>query len=341
MTAAPSHFPRLGFRVSAATSTHELQLTCALTLGFLVLNFPLSMQQSIYSAYQDGFLANIWGIAGNSLALLALVIVSQSHGGLPQLVLALSGTRAAVSLANYFFLFRRYHWLKPSLFAVRWTCIKRLFSLGGKYLVTQLASLGIYQSQPMIITQMMGPKYVVIFVVAYKIIALPMDLVFMATAPFISAFGEAKARNDWKWIRGAYTNETTASLAFGLPLLAIMSFFAKPIIRVWAGAAATPSTTLILGLAAYTVLGIALMAAGQLLIGLEHVNALALSLTLCSLGIIGSSILVAPRWGLTGIALCMAGSKVVTYWPIQIREVRRIFRASQIPIRETIAEPVA
>ena len=328
------------FQVSAATSTHELQLTCALTLGFLVLNFPLSMQQSIYSAYQDGFLANIWGIAGNSLALLALVVVSQSHGGLPQLVLALSGTRAAVALANYYFLFRRYHWLKPSLFAVRWACIKRLFSLGGKYLVTQLASLGIYQSQPMIITQMMGPKYVVVFVVAYKIIALPMDLVFMATAPFISAFGEAKARDDWKWIRGAYKNATTASLAFGLPLLAIMSFFAKPIIRVWAGAAATPSTTLILGLAAYTVLGIALMAAGQLLIGLEHVNALALSLTLCSLGIIGSSILVAPRWGLTGIALCMAGSKVVTYWPIQLREVRRIFRASQIPVRETIAAPV-
>ena len=89
---------------------------------------------------------------------------------------------------------------------MRWHCIKRLFSLGGKYLVTQLASLGIYQSQPMIITQMMGPKYVVIFVVAYKIIALPMDLVFMATAPFISAFGEAKARQDWTWIRGAYKN---------------------------------------------------------------------------------------------------------------------------------------
>ena len=196
------------FQVSAATSTHELQFACALTLGFLVLNFPLSMQQSIYSAYQDGFLANIWGIAGNSPALLALVVVSQTHGGLPQLVLALSGTRAVVSLANSFFLFRRYYWLKPSPFAVRWHCIKRLFSLGGKYLVTQLASLGIYQSQPMIITQMMGPKYVVIFVVAYKIIALPMDLVFMATAPFISAFGEAKARHDWAWIRGAYKNST-------------------------------------------------------------------------------------------------------------------------------------
>jgi O-antigen/teichoic acid export membrane protein len=328
------------FQVSAATSTHELQLTCALTLGFLVLNFPLSMQQSIYSAYQDGFLANIWGIAGNSLALLALIMVSRSHGGLPLLVLALSGTRAAVSIANYFFLFRRYHWLKPSLFAVRWTCVKRLFSLGSKYLVTQLASLGIYQSQPMIITQMMGPKYVVIFVVAYKIIALPIDLTYMATAPFVSAFGEAKARKEWTWIRSAYKNANKAALLFGLPLLAVLAIFAKPIIRVWAGAAAVPSTTLILGLTLYTALGIALMTVGQLLVGLERVNALALSLVLCSLGIIGASIAVAPRWGLPGIALCMVGVKVVTYWPIQLRELRRIFREFQIPTQEAVTEPV-
>jgi O-antigen/teichoic acid export membrane protein len=319
------------FQVSAAMSTHELQLACALTLGFLVLNFPLSMQQSIYSAYQDGFLANIWGIAANSLALLALVIVSRSHGGLPQLVLALSGTRAAVGIANFFFLYRRYHWLKPSPSAVRWACVKRLFSLGSKYLVTQLASLGIYQSQPMIITQTMGPKYVVIFVVAYKIIALPMDLAYMATAPFISAFGEAKARMDWGWIKDAYMKANKASLMFGLPILALLVVFAKPIIRVWAGAAAVPSTSLILGLTLYTALGIALMTVGQLLVGLERVNALAVSLVLCALAIIGSSILVAPKWGLAGIAFCMAGSKLVTYWPIQLRELRRIFRETQVP----------
>jgi O-antigen/teichoic acid export membrane protein len=328
------------FQVSASMSTHELQLACALTLGFLVLNFPLSMQQSIYSAYQDGFLANIWGIAANSLALLALVTVSRSHGGLPQLVLALSGTRAAVGIANFFFLYRRYHWLKPSPSAVRWACVKRLFSLGSKYLVTQLASLGIYQSQPMIITQTMGPKYVVIFVVAYKIIALPMDLAYMATAPFISAFGEAKARMEWGWIKDAYMKANKASLMFGLPILAVLAVFAKPIIRIWAGPAAVPSTSLIVGLTLYTALGIALMTVGQLLVGLERVNALALSLALCALTIIGSSIVVAPYWGLTGIALCMAGSKLVTYWPIQLRELRRIFRETHVP-HESVAEPVA
>jgi O-antigen/teichoic acid export membrane protein len=329
------------FQVSAATSTQELQLACALTLGFLVLNFPLSMLQSIYSAYQDGYFANMWGIAANSLALLALVVVSRSHGGLAQLVLALSGTRAAVNIANSFFLFRRYYWLKPSPFAVRWACVKRLFSLGSKYLVTQLASLGIYQSQPMIITQMMGPKYVVIFVVAYKIISLPIDLAYMGTAPFISAFGEAKARMEWTWIKDAYMKANKASLMVGLPMLAVLAIFAKPIIRIWAGAAAVPSTSLIVGLTLYSALGIALMTVGQLLVGLERVNALALSLVLCALGIIGVSILVAPKWGLAGIAFTMAGVKVVTYWPIQLRELRRIFRETHVPVHQSVTEPVA
>jgi O-antigen/teichoic acid export membrane protein len=329
------------FQVSAATPTHELQLACALTLGFLVLNFPLSMLQSIYSAYQDGYFANMWGIAANLLALAALVVVSRSHGGLPQLVLALSGTRAAVNIANSFFLFRRYYWLKPSPFAVRWACVKRLFSLGSKYLVTQLASLGIYQSQPMIITQMMGPKYVVIFVVAYKIISLPIDLAYMGTAPFVSAFGEAKARMEWTWIKDAYMKANKASLMVGLPMLAVLAIFAKPIIRIWAGAAAMPSTSLIVGLTLYSALGIALMTVGQLLVGLERVNALALSLVLCALGIIGVSILVAPKWGLAGIAFTMAGVKVVTYWPIQLRELRRIFRETHVPVHQSVTEPVA
>ncbi len=331
---------RAVFRVSAATSTHELQTACALTLLFFVLAFPLSIQFSIYSAYQDGFLANVWGIAGNAISLAALVVVSQTHGGLPQLVLALSGTRCLVAVANVFFLFRRYYWIVPVPSAVRWHCVKRLFSLGSKYLVTQLASLGVYQSQPIIITQTLGPAKVVIFVVAYKILSLPMDLVFMATQPFVPAFGEAKARQDWRWIQSAYKNCVRASLAFGLPLVAVIGLTAKPLIRIWAGAVAVPSTSLIVWLSIYTFIGIVLMAAGQMMAGLERVDPLAISVTLCAVGVIGSAILLSPHWGLTGIAFGMALSKLLTFWPIQLREVRRILRSAQASMLEQVADPV-
>ena len=61
----------------------------------------------------------------------------------------------------------------------------------------QLASLGIYQSQPMIITQLLNPSQVLIFVVTQKIITLPVNLVYMANNPLLSAYSEAKARGDW------------------------------------------------------------------------------------------------------------------------------------------------
>src|ERR1700731_1119628 len=236
--AAPFHFIpwRAVFRVSDATSTQELESTCALVLTLFVINLPLSLLQSIYNAHQDGYLANIWGIAGGVVSLLGLIVVTRFHGGLPQLVIAISGVPALVLLANTYHAFvRRYPWLAPAPSAVRWTCIRRLMKLGGKYMIMQLASLGIYQSQAIIITQILGPSQVVIFVVTYKVVTLPLDLAYMGTAPFMSAFGEAKARGDWNWIKGAYKNATFASVALGVPLAAALALVSKPLILIWAG----------------------------------------------------------------------------------------------------------
>ena len=100
------------FHVSSAVPAAELDRACAYSLIFFVVGFPLSMVSSVYGAYQDGFMANIWNIAGSSLALISLIVVAQMKGGLPQLVLAISGTRALVGFANvYFMFFRKYPWL--------------------------------------------------------------------------------------------------------------------------------------------------------------------------------------------------------------------------------------
>jgi O-antigen/teichoic acid export membrane protein len=318
------------FRVSTVP-THELNLACALTLGFFILGLPLSVQNSIYSAYQDGFLSNICGIAMNVSSLVALVVVTRFHGGLPQLVMALSGVRTFLALINvYYIFFMRYRWLLPVPSAVRWHCVQRLFKLGAKYLVIQLGALGMFQSQPMIITQILGPAKVVAFVIAQKILTLPMDLVFMTTSPFVPAFGEAKARNDWKWIKQAYRNLTLASMAAGIPIMLAIGFSAKPLIRIWAGPAAIPDTSLIFWLCLYNLFGVVLMATSQLLAGVERVNALAFSTVLCAIGIIGFGILFGRWMGVSGIAMAMALSKLITFWPIQLWAVRRIFSWGKI-----------
>jgi hypothetical protein len=95
---------------------------------------------------------------------------------------------------------------------------------------------------------------------------------------------------------------------------------------------------LIFWLFAYAVFGIWLMAAGQLMSGMERVDPLAISVTLCALGIIGFGIAFAPRWGLSGIAFAMVFSKIFTFWPIQIREVKRIMRDAKAA--DLLANPV-
>ena len=316
------------FRASNAISTDELELTCALVLALFLIGLPLSLLRSLYNAHQDGYLSNLWGIASGVVSLLGLIIVTRSHGGLVQLVCATWVAPIFVSLANASYAFvRRYPWLAPTPAAVRWVCLRRLVKLGGKYMIMQLASLGIYQSQPMIITQLLGPSRVVIFMVTYKVITLPMDLVYMGTLPFMSAFGEAKARRDWSWVRGAYRNTTFASAAIGLPLAAALALVSKPLILIWAGASAVPDPDLVFWLFIYAASGICLMTAGQLLCGIERLEPLLLSIILCAVGSVVFGVLLAPVWGLGGLALAMAVSQICAFWPIQVYEVRRIFRA--------------
>jgi O-antigen/teichoic acid export membrane protein len=311
------------FRVSAATSTQELRIACAIALGIFLINLPLNMLNSLYNAYQDGFVANVWTIGANALALASLIAVTQFRGGLPHLVFALSGTRVLVALANgYYLFFRRYRWLAPRISSVSWAHIKRLLKLSSKYMVAQVSALGISQSQPMIITQILGPAYVPIFVVAHRLITIPQNLVYIATLPLLSAYGEARARADWKWIKGAVKNSTLMALGIGTVLLLILSIGAKPIIMHWAGAAAVPDTALVIWLAIYTLLGIAVNPSAQMLWGLERVGVPALGLALCAVATVKLSLMFGKWWGLSGITMAMTVSLLI-YCSISAYEVRR------------------
>ncbi len=332
------------FRVSTVVSTQELQTACALALAVFVLILPLNMLNSVYSACQDGYIANAWTIASSALALVSLIAVTHFHGGLPRLILALSGSRLIVGLASgYYLFFHRYPWLAPYPSAVGWVQIKRLLRLGGKYMLGQLASLGIYQSQPMIITQLLNPSQVLIFVVTQKIITLPVNLVYMANNPLLSAYSEAKARGDWNWIKGALKKTLFGAVIFGVISTSLIMIVAKPFIRIWAGAAAVPSSSLILFLGIYTVLGITVIPTGSMLCGLERVGRLCVALTFCAIATIGLSVLFAKWWGLTGIAVAMSCAIVFILGPAHAFEIHRAASAfrHEVPEDDRLSKALA
>ncbi len=323
------------FRVSDAIPKHELHQACALTLAIFVLTFPLNMVNSVYSAYQDGFVASIWTIASNLLALIGLVVVTHFRGGLPELVFALSGTRILVAVANsYYLFFHRYRWLAPHPSAVRWSCIKRLFKLGSKYMISQLAGMGISQSQPMLITQVLGPSYVAIFVIVQRIISLPLNLVFIATNPLVSAYSEAKARGDWNWIKDAFQKSMIAGMGCGIAATSAIVLAAKPLIRFWAGPAVVPDVSLVIWLGVYTLIAIATLPTAQMLNGLERVSVPAVALALCALGTVKLGIVFVQWWGLMGLAIAMSVSLLLTYCPALVYEFLRVMRTFSVHLDE-------
>jgi O-antigen/teichoic acid export membrane protein len=326
-----SRIPWNGVFHAPSIPQRELSVACGLTFAFFVVSLPFNVQSSIYSGYQDGFLSNLCGILINLSTLAALIVVTRFHGGLPQLVLALSLTRFVMGIANTIYIFAfRYPWLVPIPSAIRWHCVRRLFSLGSRYILNQVGAFGMYQSQPMIITQVLGPSQVMLFVLAQRVMTVPMELVYMSTAPLVPAFGEARARRDWSWIRRAHKKLTLTSVLIGLPLIVILALSAQTLIRVWAGPEAVPDGSLIIWLALYNAIAVALMTTGQLLMGIERLSELTISAVLCASVNVVLGIALCGWIGINGVAMAIALSKLSVFWPLQVLAVRRVLTSRRV-----------
>jgi O-antigen/teichoic acid export membrane protein len=312
------------FRISQATSLRELRLTCALTGLIFLLGLPMNMFSSIYNAYQDGLVANLWTIGGNLGALLGLVGVTHFRGGLPALVIAVTGTRVLVGLTSGCYLFFwRYPWLRPRISAMNWQHVKRVVRLSSKYMILQISGLTIGQSQPMIITQVLGPAAVPAFVVTYRLITIPQAFIFIATTPLIAAYGEARARGDWAWIRSAFRRSTTMAIVGSAGLIATLALFVPTIVKHWAGSGVAPDPGLLLWLSAYAFAGAVSHPASQFLWGVERVGRPAFALAVSAVLTVVLSQQFGRMWGLSGVAAALTVSYLL-FCLAQACEIRSI-----------------
>jgi O-antigen/teichoic acid export membrane protein len=319
------------FNAPPSVPTGELRWAVILSLLCFALMFPISIVDAVYQSYQKGYIGNIWAMVGSVLSLVALIGVTRIQGGLPLLVLALSGVRIFVTLANVGYLFsRQYPWLIPAPRAVTRRSLRRLLSLGVKYLVAQMAGIGMFQSQPKIITQILGPAQVGIFNVAQRLLTLPLNVVQMFTFPLMPAYGEARARNDWPWIRRTLRRSLIASSAVTLCLAIPLVFLVNPIVRVWVGPEMAPGRALIINMAIYVVIAGIVTPASVMLYGLERVGGQAVIATANAAVTVVMGIWLTRTVGLSGIAGAMAIALISVNLIGQGLQIRRAFNNEQL-----------
>lgn len=324
------------FNVTGVVPSHELTLAVAIAFVCYVMTFPASLVEAVYQSYQKGYVGNIWNATGSIVSLIALVIVTRMQGGLPFLVAALFGVRLIFTFATAAHLFYVHSpWLRPSYKKMTKGSLKALISLGSTYIVAQLAGIALTQSQPLIITQLLGPTHIAGFSVAMRVMFLPAQLILMFVFPLMPAYGEAKARNDWPWIYDALRNSIIATTVMTGPLVVILIIFARKIVDLWVGPELVPSQYLVYGLGAQVLIGNISTPISVMIYGLEKAKIAAAITVTHALVFIGCGISLTKMWGEIGLVYAMVISLFLTGFMGQIvylyffyRKRRSIFSAA-------------
>ena len=319
---------RVVFNASDTLSASELHWAISLSYICFVLLFPINITDAVYASFQKGYIGNVWGIVGNLASLVALIIVTRIKGGLPLLVVALFGIRIIISLVNLWYLFSyQYPQLMPVPKAVTRRSFSQLSALGVRYLIAQLAGIGMFQSQPMIISHLLGPAQVGVFNIAQRLLSLPLTIIQMFVFPLMSAYGEANARGDRHWMRHTLKISTIAAIIGAFCLTVPLVLWTGNIVQGLVGEKMVPGRGLVVMLSLYGIVAAAVTPASVMLYGLGRAGKQAIYSCINSLLTVGLGIWLTTTHGLSGTAAAMLVALAIVNPIGQISEIRTVYKS--------------
>jgi O-antigen/teichoic acid export membrane protein len=290
------------FGITSEDARAEVGPAIATSFGFFLLVFPLSITSVTYEALQEGKLQNYWGMVGNIASLVALIVVTRTHGSLVRLVLAVSGTGLIVNVLSGVWLFGRYKPLfAPRPQAVQISSARRLLHAGGTFFLIQIVALTIFQTGNFIVAKFTGSASVPSYSLTYTLFSysyLPQTILFNY---LWVAYADAIARRDIGWVARTLKRNLSFSLGFTLAAVVPLIFIARPFIRFWTRDAVVPPVDLVSWMAAWSMINAFCTPIACLLAAADHMKAqLVYSAVAAAVGIV-LSIMLIKSWGVTGV----------------------------------------
>src|SRR6185369_1044092 len=170
------------------------------------------------------------------LGLLLSLLVIFFKGGLPWLISALAGAPIIILLINgaVFFFFQNRE-LVPSIRQVSPSGMRRILHGGLLFFVLQLACSLAYASDNIIIAQVIGVDAVAKFSVISKLFEGVLMVIGLAFSPLWPAYGEAKARGDFMWIKKTLKRSMLTTFLLVVSAAILLICFYKPLLAIWIG----------------------------------------------------------------------------------------------------------
>jgi O-antigen/teichoic acid export membrane protein len=219
------------FNAASQQAAAEITPAVVVVLVFCALRLPSSIIGSVYQAYQEGYVYQVWNGLSGLLGAAGLVVAVYLQAGLPWLVASFFGSMLLADLlsATHLFGWRR-EWLLPSLRHFDWLRARWLLTRGGQFWIAQVSSVLMLQTDLIIVARMFGPGAVAGYGTTLRLFALIGAAQAAFVAPLWAAYGEALARGtrtDTEWISATFKRSVRVSLLWSVPATAVL-FIATP-----------------------------------------------------------------------------------------------------------------
>ena len=223
------------FNINVVTKNKLNIVLFVLIIGYL-LRFLLSLIKSVSYANQDAVVPAVILFFSNLLVVTTLYIFQiLGFNGLLNLSIIYSIIFVFVFLfANIYLYSKKYRDIVPNVKYYSKEKISKIFNLGIKFFIIQIAALIIFTTDNMIITQVLGPEYVTNYQILFKLFNVFLIASSVILTPLWSAFTDAYTKNDYNWMK----NILKKLILLMIPLIiaiVIVGFFSNDIIKLWLG----------------------------------------------------------------------------------------------------------
>lgn len=280
----------------------EARSALAIAFTCFLAGLPVSIASQVRHARQEGWTVHVAAAIGNVAAIGALLLVTTTGGGLPQLAIAMSVPPLLAAIANSVVLFRRdAPELAPTLQLADAATGRRMLRAGFFFFVLQSSMVVAFSSDAIVVAQLIGPDAVAQYGVASRLFAIPLGAIALVLAPLWPAYGQAIAQGDMAWVHQTIRRTVTAAAVVTTIAAATLVVVAPWLVRLWVGGAVELPGALILGFGAWIAMSAVGTAVAMFLNGAGEIRLQAFFAVCMAAANITLSIALTARFGVAGV----------------------------------------
>jgi O-antigen/teichoic acid export membrane protein len=225
-----------GILNAPAELAKELSLVSFIVFSIFCMQFVFQLLDVVCFANQRTSLTSIINFFGSFLGLSIIYFLTKnSHGSLLFLCLSIGVSPLIVQLIFSLVMYRTsFKKLAPSFRFADLRYARDIMGLGFKFFIIQIGLIFFYNSNNIIIAQVLGPEAVTQYNIAFKYFGIITMISVIIMTPLWPAFTEANAKQDYRWIErivAKFEKISLVILLFGL----IMLLISPKVYSMWLG----------------------------------------------------------------------------------------------------------